>query len=67
VGPAFFDDGDFHGALQIRLNAAGRFERCTLHSDPFFAKPVFRRADAFGLPAPISHATPRPWLTNRTS
>jgi hypothetical protein len=29
------------------LNAAGRNVHLTLHSDPFFAKPVFRRADAF--------------------
>jgi hypothetical protein len=41
--PAFFENGDFHGALMIRWRRE-RLERRTLHSGVFFAKPVFRRA-----------------------
>ena len=41
--PAFFENGDFHGALMIRWRRE-RLVRRTLHSGVFFAKPVFRRA-----------------------
>ena len=42
VRPTFFENGDFHGALDRLETQKDRLRR-TMHSVPFFAKAHFRR------------------------